>query len=282
MRPVTIRARDGLALPSYLTLPREGFRAGPLLLYVHGGPYSRDSWGYSPIHQWLADRGYAVLSVNYRGSTGFGKAFVNAADGEWGRGMHDDLLDAVEWAIAAGIADRARVGIYGGYAALVGATMTPEVFACAADLVGISNLVTFMDSVPPYWSLWFAIWKRRLADPGTEEGRAWLRERSPLTHVDRIRRPLLIGHGANDMRVKVAESEQIVAAMRARGLPVTYALFPDEGHGLARPANRMAFYALLENFLARHLGGRAEPIGDALVQSSVRIAAGGELIPGAN
>jgi dipeptidyl aminopeptidase/acylaminoacyl peptidase len=284
MEPVTIPARDGLKLVSYLTLPRDGFRDGPVVLAVHGGPYARDVWGYNSFHQWLANRCYGVLSVNYRGSTGFGKAFVRAADREWGGKMHDDLIDAVEWAVGEGYADRARIGLigasYGGYAALTGATRTPEVFACIADSFGISNLPTFMKTVPPYWSPWFDIWKRRLADPDTPEGQAWLKERSPLTHVDRIVRPLLIGQGMNDVRVVAAESEQIVAAMQAKGLPVTYVTFPDEGHGFVRPANRLAFTAILEAFLAKHLGGAAEPIGDALSGSSLRIEAGRELVPG--
>ncbi len=284
MTPATIPARDGLPLRSYLTLPADGARGGPMVLVVHGGPYARDAWGYSATHQWLASRGYAVLGVNYRGSTGFGKAFVNAADREWGGRMHDDLVDAVAWAVAEGHADPARVGIYGasfgGYAALTAATRTPALFACAVDVFGISNLETFMATVPPYWSPWFAVWKRRLADPATEEGRAWLRERSPLTHVDRIARPLLIAQGLNDVRVRAAESEQIVAAMRARGLPVTYVTFPDEGHGFARPENRRAFGAVAELFLAQHLGGGAEPVGDAFAGSSIRVEAGRDLVRG--
>jgi dienelactone hydrolase len=284
MLPVSMPARDGLVLPGYLTLPQDGFRNGPLMLLIHGGPYWRDSWGFNSVHQWLANRGYAVLSVNYRGSTGFGKAFVNAADREWGGRMHDDLIDAVEWAVAAGYADRARVGFmgqsYGGYAALTAATKTPEVFACIVDIFGISNLITFMATIPPYWESWFAVWRRRLADPATEEGKAWLRERSPLTHVDRIVRPLLIAQGMNDVRVVAAESEQIVRAMQQRAIPVTYVTFPDEGHGFARPENRFAFNAIVEHFLARHLGGRAEPVSDAFAGSSLRIEAGRNLIPG--
>ena len=284
MLPVSMPARDGLVIPGYLTLPRDDFRNGPLMLVIHGGPYLRDSWGFNSTHQWLANRGYAVLSVNYRGSTGFGKAFVNAADREWGGRMHDDLIDAVEWAVGAGHADRARVGFmgasYGGYAALTAATRTPEVFACIVDIFGVSNLITFMHTIPPYWEPWFAVWKRRLADPATEEGKAWLKERSPLTHVERIVRPLLISQGANDVRVVAAESEQIVRAMQQRGIPVTYVTFPDEGHGFARPENRLAFNAIVEQFLAKHLGGRAEPVGDAFAGSSLRIETGRELIPG--
>jgi dipeptidyl aminopeptidase/acylaminoacyl peptidase len=284
MLPVAMPARDGLTLPGYLTLPSDDFRNGPLMLVVHGGPYWRDSWGFNSVHQWLANRGYAVLNVNFRGSTGFGKAFVNAADKEWGGRMHDDLIDAVEWASRARYADRARVGFmgasYGGYAALTAATKTPETFACIVDIFGISNLITFMATIPPYWSAWFDIWKRRLADPATEEGRAWLRERSPITHVAKIKRPMLIAQGANDVRVVAAESEQIVRAMQERNIPVTYVTFPDEGHSFAREPNRLAFNAVVEQFLAKHLGGRAEPIGDAFAGSSIKIEAGRNLIPG--
>jgi dipeptidyl aminopeptidase/acylaminoacyl peptidase len=284
MLPVTIPARDGLRLVSYLTLPRDDFRNGPAVLVIHGGPYARDQWGFNSVHQWLANRGYAVLSVNYRGSTGFGKEFIRAADHEWGGRMHDDLIDAAEWIVAQGYADRQRLGFlggsYGGYAALTAATRTPEVFACIVDLFGISNLVTFMKTIPPYWSPWFAVWKRRLADPDTPEGQAWLKERSPLTHVERIVRPLLIAQGLNDVRVVAAESEQIVRAMQEKGLPVTYVTFPDEGHGFVRPQNRVAFNAAIEVFLAKHLGGRAEPIGEALAASSLRVEAGRELVPG--
>ena len=284
MLPVSMPARDGLTIPGYLTLPNDDFRNGPLMLVIHGGPYWRDSWGFNSMHQWFANRGYAVLSVNFRGSTGFGKAFVNAADREWGGRMHDDLIDAVEWAVEAGYADRARVGFlgasYGGYSALTAATKTPEVFACIVDIFGISNLITFMNTIPPYWAPWFAVWKRRLADPATEEGRAWLKERSPLTHVDRIKRPLLIAQGMNDVRVVAAESEQIVRAMEQRKIPVTYVTFPDEGHGFSRQENRFAFNAIVEQFLAKHLGGRAEPIGDAFAGSSLKIETGRDLIPG--
>jgi dipeptidyl aminopeptidase/acylaminoacyl peptidase len=236
------------------------------------------------VHQWLASRGYAVLSVNFRGSTGFGKSFVNASDREWGGRMHDDLIDAVEWAVGAGYADRARVGLmgasYGGYAALVAATKTPEVFACIIDIFGISNLVTFMAAIPPYWQVFLDDFKRRVADPGTEEGLAWLKERSPLTHVDRIKRPLLIAQGMNDVRVLPAESEQLVRAMQERNIPVIYVTFADEGHGFTRQENRLAFNAIVEQFLAKHLGGRSEPIGDALVGSSLKVEAGRHLVPG--
>ena len=284
MLPVIMPARDGLAIPGYLTLPNEEFRNGPLMLNIHGGPWSRDSWGYNSDHQWLANRGYAVLSINFRGSTGFGKAFVNAADREWGGRMQDDLIDGLEWAVGKGYADRARVGFmgasYGGYAALIAATKTPDVFACLVDVFGVSNLLSFMQTIPPYWEPWLPAFKRRLADPATEEGTAWLKDRSPITHVNRIVRPLLIVQGMKDVRVVAAESEQIVRALERRGIPVTYVTFPDEGHGWTKPANRLAFYAIVEQFLAKHLGGRAEPIGDAFSGSSLKIEAGRQLIPG--
>jgi dipeptidyl aminopeptidase/acylaminoacyl peptidase len=286
MEPVSIRARDGLELVSYLSRPRHA-RPGtrlPMVLLVHGGPWARDVWWLYPEHQWLANRGYAVLSVNFRGSTGFGKAFVNAANLEWAGKMHDDLIDAVDWAVAADIADPARVAImgtsYGGYSALVALTFTPEKFACAVDIVGISNLKTFLNTIPDYWAPWKSLWKVRMGDYTTEAGRRFLEERSPLNRADRIVRPLLIGQGANDVRVKPSESEQIVAAMQRHGIPVTYVYYPDEGHGFRRPENRRSFAAVAEAFLATHLGGRCEPVGDDFNGSTIEFKAGRELIPG--
>jgi dipeptidyl aminopeptidase/acylaminoacyl peptidase len=286
MSPVIIRARDGLELVSYLSRPRNAPSAvpSPMVLLVHGGPWTRDVWGLYADHQWLANRGYAVLSVNYRGSTGFGKAFVNAANLEWAGRMHDDLIDAVDWAIAQGIADPARVAImgtsYGGYSALVGLTFTPEKFACAVDLCGISNLVSFLNTIPEYWMTWKSLWKVRTGDYTTEAGRRLLEERSPLSRADRIVRPLLIGQGANDVRVKASESEQIVAAMQQHGIPATYVYYRDEGHGLGRPENRRSFKAVSEAFLAAHLGGRCEPVGNDFDGSTIEFKAGRELIPG--
>lgn len=289
MHPVEIEARDGLKLVSYLTLPSwtdsdgdgKPAEALPMVLMVHGGPWSRDSWGYNPYHQWLANRGYAVLSTNFRGSTGFGKSFVNAGDGQWADAMHNDLLDAVEWAVSEGIADRDRVAImggsYGGYAALAGMTFTPEVFAAGVAIVGPSNLITLLESVPPYWAPMVEMFAKRVGDKRTPEGRRQLRDMSPLTHVDEIVRPLLVGQGANDPRVKQAESDQIVQAMQKKGLPVTYVLFPDEGHGFAKPQNNIAFNAVTEIFLARHIGGRAEPISQEIADSSAVIVSKGEL-----
>lgn len=267
MRPSIIRSRDGLDLVSYLTRPLDAQGPGPLVLLVHGGPWARDSFGFDGIHQWLANRGYAALSVNFRSSTGFGKAFLNAGDREWGRRMDDDLSDAVAWAVAQGVADPARVAImggsYGGYATLMALTRNPEAYACGIDLVGPANLETLIRTIPPYWEAMRAQLHRAIGDPDTEEGMALIRERSPVYFADRIKAPLLIVQGANDPRVKKDESDQMVAAMERGGIPVTYLLFPDEGHGLVRPANRLAFFARAETFLARHLGGRCEPIREA-------------------
>jgi acetyl esterase/lipase len=278
MRGLVLKSRDGRDLVSYLTLPREveGARPPeplPMVLTVHGGPWSRDGYGFNNFHQWMADRGCAVLSVNYRGSTGFGKDFINAGDRQHAAAMHGDLLDAVDWAVREGIARRDRIAIrgasYGGYAALVGLTFTPDTFCCGVSLVGISNLITMLESMPPYWSSIAATFHRRYHDPRTTEGRDWLWSRSPLSRVDKIRQPLLIGHGQNDVRCKLAESEQIVAAMRERGLPVRYLVYPDEGHGFIRPENRLSFLAMEEAFYAEHLGTRCEPAGDDLAGSSL-------------
>jgi dipeptidyl aminopeptidase/acylaminoacyl peptidase len=262
MRPVAFTARDGLRVEGYLTLP-PGVppRDLPLVLDVHGGPWHRDEWGYDPEAQWLANRGYACLQVNFRGSTGYGKDFLNAGNREWGGKMHDDLVDAVQWAVDQGVASRTRIAIYGGsyggYAALVGATLTPDRFRCAVAIVGPSNLITFIETIPPYWSTFLAMLHERVGNPETDA--EFLRSRSPLTYVDRIRIPMLIAQGANDPRVKRSESEQIVAAMKAKGIPHEYLVFEDEGHGFAKPENRLRFYAVTERFLARHLGGRSEP-----------------------
>jgi len=261
MEPVSFQSRDGLTIRGYLTCPPGVPRQKlPLVLNVHGGPWYRDSWGYNPEAQWLANRGYACLQVNFRGSTGYGKEFVNAGDREWGGRMHDDLLDAVAWAVGQGIADPGRVAImggsYGGYAALVGATFTPDLFACAVAAVAPSNLVTFIETVPPYWSSMLSVLHKRVGDPVTD--REFLESRSPLFKVDAIRIPMLIAHGANDPRVKQAEAEQIVAAMKAKGIAHEYLLFEDEGHGFAKPGNRLRYYAAAEKFLAANLGGRFE------------------------
>jgi dipeptidyl aminopeptidase/acylaminoacyl peptidase len=292
MTPVVIPARDGLELVSYLTLPAGAgpSSAGkpdkpvPMVLVVHGGPWARDSWGLNGLHQWLANRGYAVLSVNFRGSTGLGKSFLNAGNKEWAGKMHDDLIDAVNWAVNGGIADKNRVAIlggsYGGYAALTGVTFTPDVFAAGVSIVGPSNLVTLLASIPPYWGPMKEMFYTRMGDDRDEAGKKFLESRSPLTFVDRIKRPLLIGQGKNDPRVKQAESDQIVSAMQKKNIPVTYVLFPDEGHGFVRPENNLAFFGVTEAFLAQHLGGRFQPIGQDFAGSSIQVPVGGEGVPG--
>jgi dipeptidyl aminopeptidase/acylaminoacyl peptidase len=292
MQSLELKARDGLTLVSYLSLPPGSDANGdgvpdapvPLVLNVHGGPWSRDGYGFDNEHQWLANRGYAVLSVNYRGSTGFGKGFVNASNKEWAGKMHEDLLDAVNWAVTNKIttADKVAIygGSYGGYATLVGVTFTPDTFACGVDIVGPSNLQTLLSTIPPYWKAFFEDFAIRVGDPRTEEGKKLLAERSPLTRVGDIKKPLLIGQGANDPRVKQAEADQIVAAMKAKNIPVTYVLYPDEGHGFARPANRTSFYAVAEGFLAQCLGGRYEPIGNDFKGASLKVLEGADHVPG--
>jgi dipeptidyl aminopeptidase/acylaminoacyl peptidase len=261
IEPISFTSRDKLTIHGYTTFPVWKQRKNlPTVLSVHGGPWSRDTWGYDPTAQWFANRGYLCLQVNFRGSTGYGKAFVNAGDKQWAAKMHDDLIDGVNWAVAEGYADPEKVAIfggsYGGYAALVGATFTPDVFCCAVDIVGPSNLVTLLNSIPPYWSTMLAMFHKRVGNPDTEE--EFLKSRSPLFKVDRIKIPILIAQGANDPRVKQAESEQIVEAMKKKGLAYEYMLFEDEGHGFAKPENRLKFCAAAEKFLAKHLGGRYE------------------------
>lgn len=286
MHPVEIPSRDNKPLVSYLSLPIEiditegqdikSRESRPLVLYVHGGPTARDQWGFHPVHQWLTNRGYAVLSVNYRGSTGFGKKFINDGNGEWAGKMHNDLIDAAEWAIKKGITTKDKIAImggsYGGYAALVGLTFTPEFFNCAIDIVGPSSLITLLNSIPPYWKPYLHSLIRKVGgNPNTEEGRQFLDSRSPLSFIDKIKKPLLIGQGANDPRVKQQESDQIVEAMQKKGIPVSYILYPDEGHGFARPQNRISFYAMTEKFLAENLSGRFEPLGQDTEDSTMQI-----------
>ena len=288
MRSTTIRARDGLNLVAYYTLPRDvrGRRPRkplPAVLFVHGGPWSRDRWGYDDFHQVLANRGYAVISVNFRGSTGLGKKFLNAGNMEWGGKMHDDLLDTVDWAVKNKIADKDRIAImgasYGGYAALVGLTFTPDVFACGIDMFGPSDLSAFLESAPTYWGASDDVFKNRMGDHATEEGREFLRSRSPLYRVGEITKPLLIAQGGNDPRVARSESDRIVDAMKERGIPVIYLLFPTAGHGMG---GSHALMAVIEDFLKKHIGGEAEPITeDTFLGSSMRILDGVELITGA-
>jgi dipeptidyl aminopeptidase/acylaminoacyl peptidase len=233
---------------------------------------------------WFADRGYASLRVNFRSSTGFGKAFTNLGDREWGRKMHDDLLDGLNWAVANKVADPTRIAIYGasygGYATLWGATSTPDRFACAVAIVAPSNLKTLLASIPPYWESFRAQLYQRVGDPRTTEGSALLDERSPLNHIDGIKKPLLIGQGANDPRVKQAEADQIVGALEKKGIAVTYVLYPDEGHGFARAENRTSFYAVSEAFLSKCLGGRFEPVGNDFKGSSITVPKGADDVPG--
>ncbi|MBE8988267.1 S9 family peptidase [Nostoc sp. LEGE 12450] len=265
MQPISYEARDGLTIHSYLTTP-VGIPSQnlPTVLLVHGGPWARDTWGLDPQAQWLANRGYAVLQVNFRGSTGYGKAFLNAGNREWAGKMHDDLIDSVNWLVEQGISDPQKIAImggsYGGYATLVGLTFTPEIFAAGVDIVGPSSLITLIETIPPYWEPLKAMLSHRVGNLETEE--EFLKSRSPLFFVDRIQKPLLIGQGANDPRVKQSESDQIVNAMQQAGLPVQYVLYTDEGHGFARPENRLHFFAIAEEFLAKYLGGRFEPLAD--------------------
>ena len=292
MHSQIIKSRDGLDLVVYYSLPldadpsQEGIPGSPLptVLVPHGGPWWRDHWGYEPFHQWLANRGYAVVSVNFRSSTGFGKAFTNAGDLEWGGKIIQDQADTVKWAIDRGIADPERVGImggsFGGYSTLAGLTFFPELYACGVDIVGPSNLETFINTIPDYWKPMFEMLAKRVGDPRTEEGKELLQKHSPLNYVDRIRAPLLIAQGANDPRVKKSESDQIVEVMNRKGIPVTYVLYPDEGHGFARPENRFSFFAIAEAFLAKCLGASYEPIGHDLENSSFQILSGLDEVPG--
>jgi dipeptidyl aminopeptidase/acylaminoacyl peptidase len=265
MQPFNVTARDGLTLNGYLTFPPGQPRQNlPAVLLVHGGPWVRDCWGLDTQVQWLANRGYAVVQVNYRGSAGYGKTFLNAGNRQWGAKMHDDLLDALAHTVEQGWVDPARVGIYGGswggYAALIGAAFTPDVFACAVDLMGPANLTTLLNAMPEYWSPLKPQVYTRVGNPDTEADHLW--QRSPLSRADQIRIPVLVVQGANDPRVPIAEAEQLIAALRGNGVDHQYLLFGDEGHGLAKPGNRLRFYAAAEQFLATHLGGRAEPADD--------------------
>jgi dipeptidyl aminopeptidase/acylaminoacyl peptidase len=266
MEAISYPSSDGLEVPAYLTLPK-GVPAKnlPTLMLPHGGPWARDGWGYNPLAQFFANRGYAVLMPNFRGSTGYGKKFLDAGNLEWGNKMQDDITWGAKYLIAQGIADPKRIGIiggsYGGYATLAGVTFTPDLYAAAVDIVGPSNLITLLDSFPPYWEQIRKMLYARMGDPSTPQGKALLLERSPLTHADKIKTPLLVIQGANDPRVSRREAEQIVIALRDRGFPVEYLLAPDEGHGFARPVNNLAMFIAAETFLAKHLGGRAQEGG---------------------
>ncbi|WP_200882797.1 S9 family peptidase [Amycolatopsis sp. MJM2582] len=261
VKPFSCTARDGLEIHGYLTFPAGTAEKLPTVLLVHGGPGARDTWRLDPEAQWLADRGYLCIQVNFRGSTGQGKAFVAAGNREWGGKMHTDLLDAINVAVESGYADPDRIGIYGasygGYAALAGAAFTPEVFRCAISLCGPSNLETLLRAIPPYFTPLIAEMHKAVGNPNTEP--EFLRSRSPYFNADTMTIPMLIAQGANDVRVPQAESDQIVAKLRANGVPPEYLLFDDEGHGLVKPGNKLKFYARVERFLAEHLGGQYEP-----------------------
>src|SRR5580658_9984919 len=275
MKPVHYKSSDGLEIPAYLTFPK-GVPAKnlPTIIFPHGGPWGRDTWGYNGYAQFFANRGYAVLSMNFRGSAGYGKKFLDAGNLQWGRKMQDDVTWGVRYLVDQGIADPKRVGIfggsYGGYATLAGVTFTPGLYAAAVDLFGPSNLITLMDSIPPYWESIRVMFYQRMGDPTTPEGKALLVERSPLTSADKIKTPLMIAQGANDARVNHAESEQIVIALRDRGFPVGYLLIPDEGHGFARPVNNMATVMATEKFFAQYLGGRYQEGGTPEVVARLR------------
>ncbi|PVX61050.1 S9 family peptidase [Paraburkholderia unamae] len=288
---IEFRAADGLRITGYLTLPantpldhgRPRERLA-LVLNVHGGPWLRDEFGFNAEAQWLAAQGYAALSINFRGSCGFGNAFMEAADGAWSAAMHDDLLDAVQWAIDQGIADPQKVAIYGlsygGYSALVGLAFTPGVFACAVDIAGPSNLVSLLGAMPAWWTFQRPQFALRMGDPASAAGEAELRERSPISRVSAITQPLLIAQGTNDPRVRVDQSATIAAALAVRKRPVTYLLYPDEGHEFEKTSTRLSFYAIAEHFLAASLGGVAEPYGSDLDTCSMSVETGIELVPG--
>jgi dienelactone hydrolase len=261
MTAVSYPSSDGLTIPAYLTLPRGvPGKNLPAIVVPHGGPWARDSWGYNSIAQFLANRGYAVLQPNFRGSTGYGKKFLNAGNKQWGERMQDDVTAGVKYLVSHGIADAKRIGImggsYGGYATLAGVAFTPDLYAAAVAIVAPSNLITLLETIPPYWEAGRKIFYARMGDPTTPDGKAQLERQSPLNAAARIETPLLVVQGANDPRVKRAESDRIVIALRDRGFPVEYLVAPDEGHGFQRPVNNMALFAASEKFLADHLGGR--------------------------
>ena len=287
MKPVVVKTRDSLNMNAYLTLPA-GLPAKnlPMVLLVHGGPWGRDNWGYSSTVQWLANRGYAVMQPNFRSSTGYGKKFLHAGDRQWGLKMHDDLIDAADWAVKQGYADPKKIAImggsYGGYATLAGLTYTPDYFACGVDIVGPSNLKTLLGSIPPYWKTIRTLFDQRMGNVDDAKDAELIRNASPLFKAGQIRKPLLIGQGANDPRVNVAESEQIVDAIMKNQGSVTYVLYPDEGHGFARPENRIDFNARTEAFLSDCLGGRFEPMsGDKFAGSTavVKVVEKGKVKP---
>ncbi len=260
MHAVTYTTRDGLTIEAYLSLPYgltpATVRHLPVVIHPHGGPWARDTWGYSSVVQFLCNRGYAVMRMNFRGSTGYGRRFLEASYKQWGLRMQDDITDAVEWLKAQGIADPKRIAIYGasygGYATLAGVAFTPKLYACGVDYVGVSNLFTFMQTIPPYWRPMIEMMYEQVGNPETD--REQLAATSPALHADRIEVPLFIAQGANDPRVNKAESDQMVAALRERGVEVEYMVKEDEGHGFSQEENRFDFYHAMEAFLAKHLG----------------------------
>ena len=274
-KPVHFPARDGLPLHGYLTRPVGATSVGPMVLFVHGGPWGRDRWKLDPSAQWLANRGYAVLQVNFRGSIGYGRKLLNAGNRQWGKAMQTDLLDAVNWAVKEGVAQKDGLAImggsYGGYATLAAAAFHPDVFRCGVDIVGPSNLFTLLRSVPPYWKPLRSIFNRRIGNIDDPADKQLLESASTLFSADKIKMPLLIAQGANDPRVKQAESEQIVAALEKHGLGVTYVVYPDEGHGFARPENAIDFNARAESFLGQYLGGRVEPLAGERIPGSAAV-----------
>lgn len=263
MKPIQYNTRDGLTIHGYLTLPK-GIEAKnlPVVVNPHGGPWARDSWGFNPELQFLANRGYAVLQMNFRGSTGYGRKFLEASYKQWGLTMQDDITDGVQWLIDQGIADPARIAIYGGsyggYATLSGITKTPDLYACAIDYVGVSNLFTFMQTIPPYWELYREMLYEMVGDPNNEADSIQMRATSPVFHVDKIKVPLLIAQGAKDPRVNQDESDQMVAALKERGIDVEYLLKENEGHGFRNEENRFEFYRAMERFLEQHLAVAVE------------------------
>jgi dienelactone hydrolase len=276
MTPIRYPSSDGLEIPAYLTLPKGVEpKALPLLVVPHGGPWGRDAWGYDSLAQFFANRGYAVLQPNFRGSTGYGKRFLDAGNKQWGDKMQDDVTWGVKYLVAKGTADPKRVGIfggsYGGYATLAGVAFTPDLYAAAVSIVGPSNLITLLNSIPPYWEAGRKMFEERMGNPATPEGRAQLERQSPLNSAGKIKTPLLVMQGANDPRVNKAESEQIVVALRDRGFPVEYILAPDEGHGFARPVNNMAAFFETEKFLAKHLGGRYQETSTPEVAERLKV-----------
>lgn len=285
-----LTARDGLKLPSYFSYPPETIlddqqrplNALPMVVLVHGGPWVRDDDQFDLWQQFLTSRGYAVLKVNFRGSRGFGKAFMNAGNGEWGAKMYDDVVDGVHWAVDQGIAQQDKIAImgasFGGYTSLMGLVRDPTLYACGVDLFGVADLIHFLSAIPPHWKPYKAMWDERVGRTDSPAERRLLRQRSPISHLHTVRSPLLIAQGANDPRVRQAESDAVARTLADNGVEVVYLLYPDEGHSFQQMANQLSFFAVLEAFLARHLGGQHEPIRDSLQDSSLQVPIGAELL----